>query len=77
MKSEFAGQPGEWAYAESPLVDGDLVVVTPGGAEATKWRSTKRRALWFGNRQSRVATPRVMHRRLLSKVAVVNNMCSA
>lgn len=35
VRKEFAGQPGEWAYAESPLVDGDLVVVTPGGAEAT------------------------------------------
>ncbi|HSD45896.1 MAG TPA: PQQ-binding-like beta-propeller repeat protein [Pyrinomonadaceae bacterium] len=35
VRKEFAGQPGEWAYAESPLVDGDLVVVTPGGPEAT------------------------------------------
>ena len=35
VRQEFGGQPGEWAYAESPLVDGDLVVVTPGGAEAT------------------------------------------
>jgi outer membrane protein assembly factor BamB len=35
IRKEFGGQPGEWAYAESPLVDGDLVVVTPGGATAT------------------------------------------
>ncbi len=35
IRKEFGGQPGEWAYAESPLVDGDFVVVTPGGAEAT------------------------------------------
>jgi len=35
LRKEFKGQPGEWAYAESPLVDGDLVVVTPGGTEAT------------------------------------------
>ena len=35
IRKEFGGKPGEWAYAESPLVDGDLVVVTPGGAEAT------------------------------------------
>lgn len=35
IRKEFAGQPGEWAYAESPLVDGDVVVVTPGGGEAT------------------------------------------
>ena len=35
MRREFGGQPGVWAYAESPLVDGDVVVVTPGGAQAT------------------------------------------
>ncbi|MBC8029966.1 MAG: PQQ-like beta-propeller repeat protein [Pyrinomonadaceae bacterium] len=35
IRKEFGGQPGEWAYAESPLVDGDVVVVTPGGVEAT------------------------------------------
>jgi len=35
LRKEFGGQPGEWAYAESPLVDGDVVVVTPGGASAT------------------------------------------
>ena len=35
LRKEFDGQPHEWAYAESPLVDGDVVVVTPGGAKAT------------------------------------------
>jgi outer membrane protein assembly factor BamB len=35
LRKELGGQPHEWAYAESPLVDGDVVVVTPGGAEAT------------------------------------------
>ena len=35
IRKEFGGTPGEWAYAESPLVDGNVVVVTPGGAEAT------------------------------------------
>jgi len=35
IRKEFGGHPGEWAYAESPLVDGDAVVVTPGGAQAT------------------------------------------
>ncbi|MBI2684795.1 MAG: PQQ-like beta-propeller repeat protein [Acidobacteria bacterium] len=35
LRADFGGQPGTWAYAESPLVDGDMVVVTPGGAEAT------------------------------------------
>jgi outer membrane protein assembly factor BamB len=35
IKKEFEGKPGMWAYAESPLVDGDAVVVTPGGVQAT------------------------------------------
>ena len=35
VRTEFGGQPGEWAYAESPLVDGDVVIVTPGGPQAT------------------------------------------
>lgn len=35
LRKEFGGQPGIWAYAESPLVDGEAVVVTPGGAQAT------------------------------------------
>jgi outer membrane protein assembly factor BamB len=35
LGSDFGGKPGNWAYAESPLVDGDQVVCTPGGSEAT------------------------------------------
>lgn len=35
LRRDFAGQPGKWAYAESPLIDGDRLVVAPGGAEAT------------------------------------------
>src|SRR5499427_6644448 len=35
LRKEFDGKPGEWAYAESPLVDGDALIVTPGGAQAT------------------------------------------
>src|SRR5207244_873864 len=32
LKADFGGKMGQWAYAESPLVDGDAVVCTPGGA---------------------------------------------
>ncbi len=46
VRTELGGQPGKWAYAESPLVDGDVLVCTPGGAERhvgcaeqEKWRS--------------------------------------
>jgi outer membrane protein assembly factor BamB len=35
LRADFGGRPGKWAYAESPLIDGDVLVCTPGGAEAT------------------------------------------
>lgn len=35
VRTDFGGEPGAWAYSESPLVDGDRVLCTPGGAEAT------------------------------------------
>lgn len=35
LRKEFGGTPGTWGYSESPLIDGETVVVTPGGAEAT------------------------------------------
>ena len=34
LKSDFGGQHGHWAYAESPLIDGDKLVCTPGGQTA-------------------------------------------
>jgi outer membrane protein assembly factor BamB len=34
-RTDFGGQPGIWAYAESPLIDGDVLVCTPGGPDAT------------------------------------------
>lgn len=35
LRTDFGGRPGEWAYAESPLVDGEKLICTPGGANAT------------------------------------------
>jgi outer membrane protein assembly factor BamB len=35
LVKEFGGVKGAWQYCESPLVDGDRVVVTPGGKDAT------------------------------------------
>lgn len=35
LREDFGGKPGTWAYAESPLIDGDTLVATPGGSEAT------------------------------------------
>lgn len=34
VQTDFGGKPGRWAYAESPLIDGDRVVITPGGKDA-------------------------------------------
>ena len=35
LRKDFSGKPGTWAYAESPLVDGNVVVCAPGGKVAT------------------------------------------
>ena len=35
LRTDFGGVAGEWAYAESPLIDGTSVISTPGGADAT------------------------------------------
>jgi outer membrane protein assembly factor BamB len=35
LPADFGGVAHTWAYAESPLIDGEMLVCTPGGAEAT------------------------------------------
>lgn len=35
LRKDFGGTPGAWAYSESVLIDGDVLVCTPGGKEAT------------------------------------------
>lgn len=35
LRTDFGGKVGTWAYSESPLIDGDALIVTPGGAEST------------------------------------------
>ena len=35
VRKDYGGQPGIWAYSESPLVDGEAVICTPGGPDAT------------------------------------------
>ncbi|MCB1229400.1 MAG: PQQ-binding-like beta-propeller repeat protein [Verrucomicrobiae bacterium] len=34
LESDFGGKPGGWGFAESPLIDGDKVVMAPGGKDA-------------------------------------------
>jgi outer membrane protein assembly factor BamB len=35
LRTDFGGKSGRWAYSESPLVDGEVLVCTPGGSETT------------------------------------------
>ena len=35
LKQDFAGKHGVWDYAESPLIDGEKLICTPGGTKAT------------------------------------------
>jgi outer membrane protein assembly factor BamB len=35
LRKDFDGKPGMWAYSESPLIDSDVLVCTPGGTDAT------------------------------------------
>src|SRR5262249_37324252 len=35
LHGEFAGVAGSWQYCESPLIDGDRLIITPGGKAAT------------------------------------------
>ena len=44
---EFGGSPGGWGYAESVLIDGDLAIVTPGGAKCVvALNKTTGQAVW-------------------------------
>ncbi|HEV3342612.1 MAG TPA: PQQ-binding-like beta-propeller repeat protein, partial [Pirellulales bacterium] len=44
LRDDFGGMPGNWAYAESPLIDGDVLVCTPGGSQATLIALNKKNA---------------------------------
>jgi outer membrane protein assembly factor BamB len=35
LAKDFGGSIGNWGYSESPLIDGDKIVCTPGGKNAT------------------------------------------
>ncbi|MBO0699985.1 MAG: PQQ-binding-like beta-propeller repeat protein, partial [Zavarzinella sp.] len=50
LRKDFHGSGGGWGYAESPLVDGDKLIVTPGGREATMVALDKKsgKPIWKG-----------------------------
>jgi outer membrane protein assembly factor BamB len=35
LRKDFQGAPGGWGYCESPLIDGDRLICTPGGKTST------------------------------------------
>jgi len=35
LRRDFGGNPGAWAYSESPLIDGKVLLCSPGGSGAT------------------------------------------
>lgn len=57
LKRDFGGQAGGWAYTESPLIDGDTLVCTPGGKGATIVALNKKtgRQLWKASVPGNVA----------------------
>ena len=50
LPKNFKGSSGGWQYAESPLVDGEKLVCTPGGKEATMLALNKKsgKVIWKG-----------------------------
>jgi len=50
FKTDFKGRSGGWSYAESPLIDGDHLIVTPGGPDAAVVALEKKtgKPVWTG-----------------------------
>ena len=47
LRNDFGGQVGHWEYAESPLVDGEKLICTPGGSNAiVALRKTDGTPIW-------------------------------
>jgi len=49
LLKDFGGKVGGWKYAESPLIDGDKLLCTPGGKKATLLALNKKTAetIWM------------------------------
>jgi hypothetical protein len=50
LKKDFKGQEGGWNYTESPLIDGEKLICTPGGPEASMLALNKKNGevIWKG-----------------------------
>ncbi|WP_395094963.1 PQQ-binding-like beta-propeller repeat protein [Armatimonas sp.] len=56
LVSDFGGQVPTWGYSESPLIDGEKLIVTPGGANAViALNKTTGATMWKSELQNRVA----------------------
>ena len=51
LKRNHGGSDGHWAYAESPLIDGEKLICTPGGNQATvmAFRKSNGAVIWKGS----------------------------
>ncbi|MEZ6091439.1 MAG: PQQ-binding-like beta-propeller repeat protein [Pirellulaceae bacterium] len=51
FKQDFSGQHGHWDYAESPLIDDDKLICTPGGPKGTMVALNKNSGavIWSGS----------------------------
>jgi hypothetical protein len=58
LLEEFGGSYRGWHYCESPLVDGDKVIVTPGGKDATMLALDKTTGKRSGSAPSPPQAPR-------------------
>ena len=78
LLTDFGGKSGTWAYAESPLVDGDVLVVTPGGKEATMVALNKKNGevIWKSPLSCRMAKRPATRRRSSSTPPDSSSTCS-
>ena len=74
LRAELGGKSGGWAYTESPLIDGDLVICTPGGERATLAALDKRTGAirWLGPVVALEAEKRPYHTAGYSSVIAAN-----
>ncbi len=59
LKEDFGGSIPRWSYRESPLIDGNKMIVTPGGTQATIVALDKHtgKTLWQTKTQEEEAQP--------------------
>src|SRR5687768_11441024 len=64
LVADFKGRSPMWSFRESPLVDGDKVICTPGGEEATMVALNKRtgETIWKSQVPDRVSGDQTQNR---------------